>query len=78
MLPVPALFAHEQKNRLLFALSWGAATPETGRLILKTQHLAVVLAVLRAKIKIKMFRIRAGIGPKPTISLGQWQSKYPY
>ncbi len=32
------------------------------------------LAVLRAKIKIKNFRIRAGIGPKPMISLGKWQS----
>ncbi len=30
--------------------------------------------MLRAKIKIKNFRIRAGIGPKPTISLGKWQS----
>ncbi len=25
-------------------------------------------------MKIKNFRIRAGIGPKPTISLGKWQS----
>ncbi len=55
-----------------------------------TQYLAIVLtstvpavlprtraddlAVLQAKIKIKNLRIRAGIGPKPTISLGQWQS----
>jgi hypothetical protein len=29
------------------------------------------LAVLKAKIKIKNPRIRAGIGPKPTISLGK-------
>ncbi len=32
------------------------------------------LGVLRAKIKIKNFRNRAGIGPKPMISLGKWQS----
>ena len=32
------------------------------------------LAVLKAKIQIKNLSIRAGIGPKPTISLGQWQS----
>ncbi len=32
------------------------------------------LAVLKAKIKIKIFRNRAGIGPKPMISLGKWQS----
>ena len=32
------------------------------------------LAVLKAKIKIKNPRIRAGIGPKPTVSLGKWQS----
>ena len=32
------------------------------------------LAVLRAKLKIKNPRIRAGIGPKPTIPLGKWQS----
>ncbi len=30
------------------------------------------LAALKAKIKIKNPRIRAGIGPKPTISLGKW------
>jgi hypothetical protein len=35
---------------------------------------ALVLAVLKAKIKIKNPRIRAGIGPKPTISPGKWQS----
>ena len=35
---------------------------------------AQYLAVLKAKIKIKNPRIRAGIGPKPTISLGKWQS----
>ncbi len=29
------------------------------------------LAVLRAKIKFKNFRIRAGIGPEPTIPLGK-------
>ena len=32
------------------------------------------LAVLRAKIKIKNFRIRAGNGPKPMISLRKLQS----
>ncbi len=32
------------------------------------------LAGLRAKIKIIIFRIRAGIGPKPAISLRKWQS----
>ena len=32
------------------------------------------LAVLKANIKIKNPRIRAGIGPKPTISFGKWQS----
>jgi hypothetical protein len=32
------------------------------------------LAVLRAKIKIEKCRIRAGIGPKPTVSLGKWLS----
>ena len=32
------------------------------------------LAGLKAKIKIKNFGIRAGIGPKPTIPLGKWQS----
>ena len=32
------------------------------------------LAVLRAKIKIKNPRVRAGIGPKPTIPLGKLQS----
>ena len=40
----------------------------------KTFWLKQNLAVLRAKIKIKNPRIRAGIGPKPTISLGKWQS----
>ncbi len=35
---------------------------------------AVVLAGLRAKIKIGNFWIRAGIGPKPMIALGKWQS----
>ncbi len=33
----------------------------------------LILAVLKAKIKIKNPRIRAGIGPKPTISVGKWQ-----
>ena len=33
-----------------------------------------VLAVLKAKIKIINPRIRAGIGLKPTMSLGKWQS----
>ena len=32
------------------------------------------LAVLRAKIEIQNHRIRAGIYPEPTISLGKWQS----
>ena len=32
------------------------------------------LAVLKAKIKIKHPRVRAGVGPKPTIALGKWQS----
>ncbi len=32
------------------------------------------LAVLKAKIKIKNLQIRAGISPKPMISLGTWQS----
>ena len=31
------------------------------------------LAVLKAKIKIKNPRNRAGIGPTPTMSLGKWQ-----
>ena len=31
----------------------------------------LVLAVLRAKIEIKNFRIRAGIGLKPTIPFGK-------
>jgi hypothetical protein len=30
------------------------------------------LAVLKAKMKIKNHRNRAGVGPKPTISLGKW------
>ncbi len=34
----------------------------------------LILGVLRAKIKIKNPRIRAGIGPTPTTSLGKWQS----
>ncbi len=32
------------------------------------------LAVVKAKIKIKNPRIRAGIGPKPAVSLGKWHS----
>ncbi len=32
------------------------------------------LAVLKANMKIENLRIRAGIGPKPTFSLGNWQS----
>ena len=39
-----------------------------------TVCVSFVLAVLKAKIKIKNHRIRAGIGPKPKISLGKWQS----
>ncbi len=34
----------------------------------------VVLAVLKAKIEINNLRIRASIGPKPTISFGKRQS----
>ncbi len=41
-----------------------------GKVLYVTQY----LAVLKAKIKIKNPRIRAGIDPKPTISLGKWQS----
>ncbi len=33
-----------------------------------------ILAVLKAKIKIKNPQIRAGIGPKPTTPLGKWHS----
>jgi hypothetical protein len=40
----------------------------------EVRHNAPVLAVVKAKIKNKSPRNRAGIGPKPTISLGKWQS----
>ncbi len=39
-----------------------------------TEGRLVNLAVLKAKIKITNFRFRAGIGPKPMISLGKCQS----
>ncbi len=39
-----------------------------------SETLVLALAVLKAKIKIQNPRIRAGIGPKPTISLGKCQS----
>ncbi len=51
------------------SLSPCARRSETG-----SQYVNNDLAVLKAKIKIKNPRIRAGIGPKPTIVLGKWQS----
>ena len=49
---------------------WGPIWPETDRKPYRFKD----LAVLKAKIKIENFSIRAGIGPKPKISLGKWQS----
>ena len=42
--------------------------------VLARQPCPLILAVLKAKIKIKNIRFRAGIGPQPTISLRKWQS----
>ncbi len=67
-----------------FGARLDAPTPEHQRslvpfgVLIGAEHLmhgfTLDLAVLRAKIKIKNPRIRAGIGPKPTIPLGKWQS----